>query len=336
MKKACFSVFIALLLALVMCATGLALDSTLPEATPYVDYSSDRSAIFFNTQGYNQTVFFDFFYPFDPPLNVVVNNPIAQYTLDYPTYDDDGVLMVALDDLEKLYAPWLDFALADDALLVRHTTYTKDVVSGNGGRTPLIDYQKTVWEASISLSGNVMEVVKTPYEVIQMTTNRNIEALDAPDAVKLEETAYTFELDRSVTLRDGVYYLPCASFMTALGKDAVNEDGYLTVRTYVPHLRASTTEFGIAGLAEVEYGEADLASTSHPLLSRSHEGMTWGQYMDGVLDGSIADGYLWGAFYVGTEMLYTGELAENPDDIGENDPQVETVVNRVIPYCLYI
>jgi pimeloyl-ACP methyl ester carboxylesterase len=59
--------------------------------------------------------------------------------------------------------------------------------------------------------------------------------------------------------------------------------------------------------------------------------LTWADYMNGVLDGTIVKGHFWKAFYAGTEKVYTGEGYD-----GEGDPTEEMVINRIIPYNVYI
>ncbi len=60
-------------------------------------------------------------------------------------YTDDGVLMVHLEDLRKMYAPYFDYVRDGDTLLIRHTIYDKFIKSGFGRRGTTIEYTKKVW-----------------------------------------------------------------------------------------------------------------------------------------------------------------------------------------------
>lgn len=125
----------------------------IPEDSPYVDFSSDRSTIFFNTTGsYNQTVFFDFFYPFDTSLKLNHYDALTKYQLDHEIWMDGETLMVSLEDLQKLYAPYFTYGIEDNTLTVRHILFTKTVHPEDSGlRSPRLNYTKTIWEAAYPL-----------------------------------------------------------------------------------------------------------------------------------------------------------------------------------------
>ena len=297
---------------------GLAQDVTLPEDAGYVDYSSDRSTIFFNTTGqYSDIIFFDFFYPFDTSLKLEYYDALAQYTMDYKAYvSEQGQWMVALDDLVKLYAPYLTYGIEGDTLTVRHILTTKTVHPEDSGlRSPRLNYTKYVWQASYSLSKAAPITVTRDTYVPFTTTAANgvVEGLAAA-IVEKTEILVGFALSQVPTVKNGQLYVPVAEFMAALGKISAQEGDYLSIHTPIPNIPIASANNTYVGWQKITNKE-----------------ITWADYMNGVLSGEIKYGHFWKAFYMGIEELYTGEGLN-----GESDPKETVVINRILPYNVYV
>lgn len=283
----------------------------------YVDFSSDRSTIFFNTTGsYDQTVFFDFFYPFDTSLKLNHYDALTKYQLEYPTYQENAVLMVALDDVVKLYAPYLTYGISGQEMTVRHSLVTKTVHPEDSGlRSPRLNYVKTIWEAKYPLgTAGDITVNKTTYKPFTTkAADGAVEGLAAAEAEKTEPVSGK-KLTTPITMKDGKIYVPMAEFMGALEKTALAEGDYLGIQTTIP---------------DIPHASATNTYTGGEKLGNAN--MTWADYMNGVLDGSLTSGHFWNSFYMGTETLFTGDTYQ-----GDDAPTQEMTINRIIPYNVYI
>ena len=283
----------------------------------YQDFSSDRSTIFFNTSGnYNDVVFFDFFHPFDPALNLNTgenhDDVLIQYKLDNSTYFKGTTLMVALDDLEKLYDPYFEYSVNATSLNVKHAVFRVETLSGVGSRTPVLRYTKTTYEGGFTLSNGSFSTTITPYE---STT-----ALDQIDT-RLPGTPYTHigTLEYPPETTGGKLYVPVASFMQAMGKIIMNEPPYLGIRTDLPQILSATSTRILKGWQR--FGNVQL---------------TWKDYMNGVLDGTLTKGgHFWKGFYIGDnlELFDTSNSTAMPID---NEPKAIMDINRILPYNVYV
>ena len=118
----------SLLAVIAALVTGCATPPTTPEQssrpmTGYLDYSYDKNSVIFNTrEAYKRTVFFDTFYPFDPSLRYNNAEAMVRYELDHAPFVHNGVLMVALADLRKIYAPFMSYSVdtATQRFTVQH------------------------------------------------------------------------------------------------------------------------------------------------------------------------------------------------------------------------
>jgi hypothetical protein len=241
---------------------------------------------------------------------------LTQYVLDNSTYKDGTTLMVALEDLARLYAPYFTFALEGDSLTVRHLMFTKTVHPEDSGlRAPRLNYTKTLWEVKYSTKSTaISSATKTVYE--PFTTKAADGAVEGLEKVKpmTTEGLSPKPLTALPQSKNGKLYVPLVSFMEALGKVALDEDAYLGIQSVIPDIPKASSRNIYTGWEKITDRE-----------------MTWADYMDGVLDKTITKGHFWKAFYVGVEKVYTGEGFN-----GESDPMKEMYVNRIMPYNIYI
>lgn len=298
------------------CATApTALEQGSRPITGYLDYSYDKNSVLFNIRDrHMQTVFLDTFYPFDPSLRYNNAEAMVRYELDHKPYMHEGVLMVALADLRKLYAPYFSYTVdaMSQQFTVQHHFFRKRIAAGSGSRAPRVEYTKIAWQGSYSLAGKAGTVSSTTHA---MTTNRN--TLDtSPVASTAAPAAVT--LDTAPVQRDGKIYVPVASFMRSLGKTITNDaagSGYLAVSHVGP------------------------ADTADDLFNPKYTGVypntpiTPGRVrtMNGLLSGEISKGNLWFAYYFGDLNVFGGKTDATGQDIN-----TLMAVDRILPYRLYI
>jgi hypothetical protein len=279
----------------------------------YLDYSYDKNTVIFNTTSkYAEagTVFFDTFYPFDTSLRYLYADPVVRYQLDNKPHKLKGFMMVALSDLQKIYAPYFSYSVNNNEITVTHHYFNKHVIAGQGTRSPTVEYTKIVWEGVFSLKSNTGSVKKSTYRT---TTNSSqidtqpVIATSGPDTVTLDCVPLVY---------GHLVYVPVASFMQALGKtitDSGAKKGYLAISSIGPD---DTSD----DLFNPVYGAPCTPITDSRVA-----------YMDGVLNGTITKGNFWNAFYMGDVTVFTGSY-----DAAGNDITAVQSVNRILPYRVYV
>ena len=120
--------------------------------TIFYNYSSDKKTIFLNDSGkYNKLAFFDFYAPLRPftPKRLY---PLSKYEMADPYFKNgSGDIMVSLDELSKLYAPYFTYGIDESGkVTIRHFTYIR--------ATSPTRYIKTLWEAYVT--GDTISVSK--------------------------------------------------------------------------------------------------------------------------------------------------------------------------------
>lgn len=300
--------------------SGCATTNTAPEPssrpiTGYLDYSYDKNSVIFNTrEAHHRTVFFDTFYPFDPSLRYNNAEAMVRYELDHAPFMQDGVLMVALADLRKIYAPFMSYSIdaASQRFTVQHHYFRKRVASGSGSRAPRIEYTKVAWQGQYSLTDASATSSSATHATV---TDRNI--IDA-SPVAGSSAPTTTTLAATPVQRDGRIYVPVASFMRTLGKTITDDSaasGYLAVSHVGPQ------------------------DTTNDLFNPKYTGvypmtpLTLGrvQTLNGLLDGTINKGNLWFAYYFGDIDVYSGKNDNNGKPINTT-----MAVDRVLPWRIYI
>ncbi len=309
---------------LLMCgalvAAGCATTSTTLEqgSRPimgYLDYSYDKNSVLFNTNGrHSQTVFFDTFYPFDPSLRYNNAEAMVRYELEHKPFTRNGVLMVALADLRKIYAPYFRYTVdaATQQFAVEHHFFRKRVATGSGSRAPRIEYTKVAWQGRYALTSTAATVSSVIHAT---TTDRN--TIDKSGVVTTHAPAAA-TLEAAPVRRDGKIYVPVASFMQSLGKTITND----------------TAASGYLAVSHVGPGDA-----TDDLFNPKYTGVypntpiTSGRVktMNGLLSGEITKGNLWFAYYFDDLKVFTGEVDAEGKDINTT-----MAVDRILPYRLYV
>jgi pimeloyl-ACP methyl ester carboxylesterase len=298
------------------CATTpTALEQSSRPITGYLDYSYDKNSVIFNTRdSHPRTVFFDTYYPFDPSLRYNNAEAMVRYELDHAPFVHNGVLMVALADLRKIYAPFMSYSVdtATQRFTVQHHYFRKRVAAGSGSRAPRIEYTKVAWQGQYSLADASAISSSATYPTV---TDRN--TIDA-SPVAGSSAPVTATLAATPVQRDGRIYVPVASFMRTLGKTITDDSaasGYLAVSHVGPQ---ETTN--------------DLFNPKHtgvyPMTPQTPSRV---KTMNGLLDGTISKGNLWFAYYFGDIDVFTGKA-----DASGKPINTTMAVDRVLPWRIYI
>ncbi len=296
--------------------TPAPLEESSRPITGYLDYSWDKNSVLFNTrERHRQTVFMDTFYPFDPSLRYNNAEAMVRYELDHRPFMQDGVLMVALADLRKLYAPFMSHTVdaANQRFTVQHHFFKKRVAAGSGSRAPTIEYTRIAWQGSYALGSTAA----TSSSAIHATVTDRNQIDKAAVASSTAPAAAT--LAAAPVQRHGRIYVPVASFMRTLGK-TITDDSAASGFLAVSHVGPQDTG---DDLFNPQYANRGLPNT--PITPARLK------TMNGLLDGSIDRGNLWFAYYFGDINTYTGR----------NDAQGQPVnammgVDRVLPWRIYI
>jgi predicted esterase len=296
--------------------TPAPLEESSRPITGYLDYSWDKNSVLFNNrERHRRTVFMDTFYPFDPSLRYNNAEAMVRHELDHAPFMHDGVLMMALSDLRKIYAPFMSYSVdaATQRFTVQHHFFRKRVAAGSGSRAPTIEYTKIAWQGAYALGSTAATSSSATHA---MVTDRN--QIDKT-AVASTSAAAAATLAAAPVQRNGRIYVPVASFMRTLGKTITDDtaaSGYLAVSHVGPQDTADD-------LFNPQYANRGLPNT--PITPARVK------TMNGLLDGSIDRGNLWFAYYFGDLDVFTGR----------NDAQGQPVnaamaVDRVLPWRIYI
>lgn len=283
--------------------------------TGYLDYSYDKNSVLFNLrEASRRTVFFDTFYPFDPSLRYNNAEAMVRYELDHVPFVQDGVLMVALSDLRKIYAPFMSYSVdgVNQRFTVQHHYFRKRVAAGSGSRAPRIEYTKVAWQGQYALANGSATSSSATHAAV---TDRN--AIDAAP-VAGTTASVTTTLAAAPVQRDGRIYVPVASFMRTLGKTITDDtaaSGYLAISHVGPQETADD-------LFNPKYtGAHSMAPVTEARVKT----------MNGLLDGTISKGNLWFAYYFGDIEVYTGKADASGKPINSM-----MAVDRVLPWRIYI
>ena len=309
-----------LLASLALAMAGCVTPPVAPEQgsrpiTGYLDYSYDKNSVLFNTsERYSQSVFFDTFYPFDPSLRYNNAEAMVRYELELKPFMHNSVLMVALADLRKIYAPFFSYAVdaANQQFSVEHHFFRKRIAAGSGSRAPRVEYTKIAWKGRYALDNTAASVSSATHAT---TTDRN--AIDK-SAVTVSTGPVAATLDAAPVWRDGKIFVPVASFMRTLGKTITNDvaaSGYLAVSHVGP---SDTTD----DLFNPQY------KGLYPNTPITPERV---KTINGLLNREITKGNLWFAYYFGDINVFSGKTDADGKDIN-----TAMAVDRILPYRLYV
>lgn len=295
----------------------------------YIDFSSDRSTYFFRVDGGdNDKVFFDFFSPFDSTAKVKSYDPLSMYKLEDKYYlDDNGNLMINIEDLKRLYDPYFDYEIKNDKLNILHTVYDKVITGGIGERATTLEYTKKEWNLKINLSDEKRNSGEYDYtEYISVNGGRNkgeIKPIEINNEKTTTNTKFTFE-NSKIEIKDDNYYIPIESIMNLMGKVSIKEEGYLAIQ------QENLADVTVKVDRDEKVEDIVIPRASNVWTPGSVENIdenyTWADYMNDISDGVRNTGWMWKSFYIPS--------GANFKDGNGNEITLEA--NRIVPFTIYV
>ncbi len=287
----------------------------------YQNFSTDRATWFFNVSVENNTtVFSDFFFPFDPTLRTGTYNPLISYDLEEAYYfSSDGKLMMSLEDLKKLYAPYFDYEIENDTLSILYTNYEKQILDGVGERSTTLQYTQKEWQLEVDLEAlSETEFIYTQYEAVTGTRNR---AVEFTDEINVQNTGIIEFSEGDVTDMDGELYVAAAELMESMGKTVFVNEGFLHIQS---------TDLADVTLATEFTPDLVAPNSANQWHGGIYENVaadySWADYMNDILSGDRDSGWMWQAFYISSGDHFV--------DKDGNDVSLEA--ERIVPFNLYV
>ncbi len=289
----------------------------------YQDFSTDRATWFFKvTERRNNTVFSDFFFPFDPTLKTGTYDPLISYELEDSYYfNSDDKLMMNLDDLKKLYAPYFDYEIEDNTLSILYTNYEKKILSGVGQRSTTLQYTQKEWLLDIDLGDLAdTEYTYTQYESVTGTRNR---AAVFTDEIDIQNDG-TIELAKGDVKRvRGEYFVAAAELMENMGKTVFINEGYLHIQSTDLADITVATEFTSEEDLIVPNAENQWHGGIYETVA---DGYSWADYMNSILRGRRDSGWMWQSFYIPSGDHF----------VDQDGNEVTLEADRIIPFNIYV
>ncbi len=289
----------------------------------YNDFSSDRSTWFFNVSAKdNKTVFADFFSPFDPTVKTNIYDPLIRYDLEQPYYINSGNrLMMSLEDLRKLYAPYFDYEINDDKLRILHTVYDKKILSGVGNRSTTLQYTQKEWLIDIDLANLAESHVKyTEYESATGGRNRPV---TFTEKITKSTKGPVLLTDADVTLKQGHYFVAASQLMKSMGKSVFINEGYLHIQNrFMADVTVATEHTNSVGFST--------PNSANPWHGGLYEKITadysWADYMNSIINKDRKSGWMWQSFFIPSGEHF----------VDKDGKSVALQADRIVPFNLYV
>ncbi len=280
----------------------------------FQNYSYEKNSVILPSRTSGQVAFFDAVQPFDTTLRWESVEPTVRHRLDHPTRLIDGVLMVSLADLRKIYAPYFSYAVNANlnTFEVTHHRFGRRVTAGAGTRAPTMEYTRQVATGSYSLNGRAATTALATH-----ATTTSINQIDS-SAVASSTGPRNLTLAAQPRSFDGRIFVPVASFMASLGKTITDDtagSGYLAISDVAP-----------GDTADDLFNPLYAGTFSYQPLGAGRVA-----YMDAVRSGTRTHGNLWESIHLGDTTVFTGNYDGSGNDITET-----LAVDRVLPYRVYV
>lgn len=281
----------------------------------YQDFSSERSTWFFKLEeNDNRKIFSDFYPPFDPSIKLENFSPLMEYNLDSSYYfNSQNNLMVEIEDLTKIYAPYFSYSLEKDKLNIRFIRYDKEIIGNLGQRNTKLEYTKRVWDFSLNLKDNHGEIIYSEYE--KFIGGRNKTFVEPTNIVSTTKTTTLFSSEELEKKGDKLY-ISVSKLLNFFDIKTIVEDGYLALQfNSIPRITSETSTPPSVKNIWLPGG-----------VEKLDKNYTWADYMDDIIEGKREYGWFWKGIYINEE--------DNFKDVDGN--KIELNINRVIPLALYI
>lgn len=288
---------------------------TFSKMTEYQDFSSERSTWFFkiDKEG-KKTIFSDFYPPFDPSVKVENFSPIMEYNLDSNYYfNNQNNLMVELEDLKKIYAPYFSYSLEKDRLSIEFVRYDKEIIGNLGKRNTKLEYTKRVWNLSLDIKKSVGEIEYSQYE--KFIGGRNKRFIEPTKILVRKRSTITLS-NKDFEKSGDKLYISASKIMKYFDIKTIIQEGYLALQfDNIPRITTQTSNPPSAKNTWLSGG-----------VERTDKNYTWADYMDDIIEGRRKSGWFWKGIYISEK-----------DSFKDNDGKsIELDINRIVPLAIYI
>lgn len=288
---------------------------TFSKMTEYQDFSSERSTWFFkiDKEG-KKTIFSDFYPPFDPSVKVENFSPIMEYNLDSNYYfNNQNNLMVELEDLKKIYAPYFSYSLEKDRLSIEFVRYDKEIIGNLGKRNTKLEYTKRVWNLSLDIKKSVGEIEYSQYE--KFIGGRNKKFIEPTKILVRKRSTITLSNEDFQKSGDKLY-ISASKIMKYFDIKTIIQEGYLALQfDNIPRITTQTSNPPSAKNTWLPGG-----------VERTDENYTWADYMDDIIEGRRKSGWFWNGIYI----------SEKDSFRDNNGKSINLDINRIVPLAIYI
>lgn len=288
---------------------------TFSKMTEYQDFSSERSTWFFkiDKEGKN-TIFSDFYPPFDPSVKVENFSPIMEYNLDSNYYfNNQNNLMAELEDLKKIYAPYFSYSLEKDRLNIEFVRYDKEIIGNLGKRNTKLEYTKRVWNLSLDIKNSVGEIEYSQYE--KFIGGRNKKFIEPTKILVRKRSTITLS-NKDFEKSGDKLYISASKIMKYFDIKTIIQEGYLALQfDNIPRITTQTSNPPSAKNIWLSGG-----------VERTDKNYTWADYMNDIIEGRRKSGWFWKGIYISEK-----------DSFRDNDGKsIEPDINRIVPLAIYI
>lgn len=288
---------------------------TFSKMTEYQDFSSERSTWFFkiDKEGKN-TIFSDFYPPFDPSVKVENFSPIMEYNLDSNYYfNNQNNLMVELEDLKKIYAPYFSYSLEKDRLNIEFVRYDKEIIGNLGKRNTKLEYTKRVWNLSLDIKNSVGEIEYSQYE--KFIGGRNKKFIEPTKILVRKRSTITLS-NKDFEKSGDKLYISASKIMKYFDIKTIIQEGYLALQfDNIPRITTQTSNPPSAKNIWLSGG-----------VERTDRNYTWADYMNDIIEGRRKSGWFWKGIYI----------SEKDSFRDNNGKSIEPDINRIVPLAIYI
>lgn len=288
---------------------------TFSKMTEYQDFSSERSTWFFKIDKERKnTIFSDFYPPFDPSVKVENFSPIMEYNLDSNYYfNNQNNLMVELEDLKKIYAPYFSYSLEKDRLNIEFVRYDKEIIGNLGKRNTKLEYTKRVWNLSLDIKKSVGEIEYSQYE--KFIGGRNKKFIEPTKILVRKRSTLTLS-NKDFEKSGDKLYISASKIMKYFDIKTIIQEGYLALQ--FDNIPRVTTQTSIPPSAKNTWLPGG--------VERTDENYTWADYMNDIIEGRRKSGWFWKGIYISEK-----------DSFKDNDGKsIDLDINRIVPLAIYI
>lgn len=282
----------------------------------YVDFSTDRSTWFFKkniSNNGNKIIFSDFFPPFDPTAKVDYFDPLIQYELENNYYLSNDKIMVDINDIVKIYAPYFKYSLDKNILTINFTKYDKNIIDNFGQRNTKLEYTKKNWSVNIDLKSGKANYTFKKYEAF--IGGRNVKFIEPTKVIFSEDKEFTLS-KKDIQQNGKKIYISISDLMKNFEIKTIDENNYIALQfENINYITVNNDR--IPSVNNIwRGGKVEKTSSEY----------TWADYMNDIIDNKRISGWFWKSFYVPS-----GKHFKDADG-----KKISLEADRIIPMAIYV